>query len=100
MANKTDRDEILWEYTRSLCPACKQVVDAQIFLRANKVYMRKRCPEHGVFEALIFGDAQLYVDIARYNKPGTIPQQFATDVRKGCPYDCGLCPDHQQHACL
>jgi hypothetical protein len=18
----------------------------------------------------------------------------------GCPYDCGLCPDHEQHSCL
>jgi len=97
---RNDRDEILWEVTRSLCPTCKTVIDAQVLLRNNKVYMRKRCREHGLFEALIFGDAQLYVDIARYNKPGSIPRQFATEVRQGCPYDCGLCPDHQQHACL
>ncbi len=35
-----------------------------------------------------------------FNKPGTIPVEFATEVREGCPHDCGLCPDHQQHACL
>ena len=96
---KRERNEILWEYTRSLCPTCLKVIDAQIFLRENKVYMRKRCPEHGPVEALIFGDAQLYVDIQRYNKPGTLPQQFGSEVRRGCPHDCGLCPDHQQHAC-
>jgi uncharacterized radical SAM superfamily Fe-S cluster-containing enzyme len=96
----TDRSEILWEYTRSLCPVCRQVIDAQVYLRENKVFMRKRCPEHGPFESLIFGDARLYADIARYNKPGTRPLQFATQVRDGCPYDCGMCPDHQQHACL
>jgi uncharacterized radical SAM superfamily Fe-S cluster-containing enzyme len=76
------------------------VIDAQIYLRENKVYLRKRCPEHGHFEALIFGDAQLYTDIARFNKPGTRPREFATQVRDGCPHDCGLCSDHQQHACL
>ncbi len=97
---KVDRPEIFWEFTRSLCPECKKVIDAHILLRDNKVFMRKRCPEHGRFEALVFGDATLYTEIARYNKPGTLPLQFATEVRDGCPHDCGLCPDHQQHACL
>jgi uncharacterized radical SAM superfamily Fe-S cluster-containing enzyme len=96
----SDRPEILWEYTRSLCPECKQVVDGQVFLRNGKVFLRKRCPQHGIFEALIFGDAALYTDIARYNRPGTIPQHFTSEVRSGCPYDCGMCSDHQQHACL
>jgi uncharacterized radical SAM superfamily Fe-S cluster-containing enzyme len=97
---RIDRSEILWEYTRSLCPVCRQVIDAQVYLRENKVFLRKRCKEHGPFEALIFSDAQLYTDIARYNKPGTPSLQFATQIHDGCPYDCGLCPDHQQHTCL
>ncbi|NUM43198.1 MAG: radical SAM protein [Anaerolineales bacterium] len=97
---KQDRPEIFWEFTRSICPECRRVIDAHILLRDGKVYIRKRCPEHGKFEALYFGDAQLYVDIAPFNKPGTLPLEFATEVRDGCPYDCGLCPDHQQHACL
>lgn len=97
---KAERDAIFWEFTRSICPECKRVIDAQILLRENKVFMRKRCPEHGWFEALLFSDAQLYTEIARYNKPGTLPLQFATEVRDGCPHDCGLCPEHQQHACL
>ena len=96
----TESPQILWEYTRSLCPTCRQVIDAQVYLRDDKVYLRKRCPEHGSFEALIFGDARLYTDIARFNKPGTLPRRFATQVQAGCPYDCGLCADHQQHACL
>jgi hypothetical protein len=99
-AQKLDRPEIFYEFTRSICPECKKVIDAHILLRENKVIMRKRCPEHGVFEALVFGDAELYTQIQRYNKPGTIPLEFATEVRDGCPLDCGLCPDHQQHACL
>ncbi|MFQ5611519.1 MAG: radical SAM protein [Anaerolineae bacterium] len=97
---RVDRPEIFWELTRSLCPKCRQVIDAQILLRDNQVIMRKRCPQHGWFEALIFGDAELYVDIARYNKPGTLPLEFATEVKDGCPHDCGLCPEHRQHTCL
>jgi 7,8-dihydro-6-hydroxymethylpterin dimethyltransferase len=97
---KVDRPEIFWEFTRSLCPECKRVIDAHVLLRDNQVFLRKRCPEHGLFEARVFGDAELYTQIARYNKPGTLPLAFATEVRDGCPKDCGLCPDHQQHACL
>jgi uncharacterized radical SAM superfamily Fe-S cluster-containing enzyme len=29
-----------------------------------------------------------------------MPQQFNTKMEYGCPYDCGLCPDHMQHSCL
>lgn len=97
---KEDRKEIFWELTKSICPECRKVIDARILLRDGKVFINKKCSEHGQFEALFFGDADLYVKIAPYNKPGTIPLQFATEVHDGCPLDCGLCPDHQQHACL
>lgn len=97
---KRDADYVFYELTRSICPECRRVVDAHILLRDNKVYMRKRCPEHGIFEGLVYGDAQAYTANARFNKPGTIPLAFSTEIRQGCPHDCGLCPDHQQHVCL
>lgn len=95
-----DRDEVFVEYTKSICPVCKVVVDAQVNLRDGKVYLRKRCREHGGFEALVYGDADAYMESARFNKPGTIPLQTQTEVKDGCPLDCGLCPEHKQHACL
>jgi tetraether lipid synthase len=97
---KKDADYVFYELTRSICPECRRVIDAKILLRDNKVYMAKRCPDCGPFEALVYGDAQAYTDFARYNKPGTIPLAFGSEVDLGCPHDCGLCPDHQQHACL
>ena len=97
---KRDVDYVFYELTRSICPECRRVIDAKVLLRENKVYMRKRCPEHGEFEALIYGDAELYTSSARFNKPGTIPFAFHSAIQHGCPYDCGLCPDHQQHTCL
>ena len=63
-----------------MCPVCKVVVDGQVNIRGDKVYLRKRCQEHGWFEALVYGDAQLYLDSARFNKPGTIPLTFQTEV--------------------
>lgn len=93
-------DYVFFELTRSICPECKAVIDAQIIFRQGKVYMRKRCKEHGWFESLISSDAEMYVNALKFNKPGTIPHHFSTEVKEGCPLDCGLCPEHKQHTCL
>jgi len=42
----------------------------------------------------------MYTHAQQFNKPGTKPLHFATDTLKGCPYDCGLCPEHKQHTCV
>ena len=97
---RVDRDEVFLELTKSICPVCKRVIEAEVNARENRVIMRKRCPDHGEFEALVYSDAELYVAQQRYNKPGTLPLEFQTEVRDGCPLDCGLCPEHKQHACL
>src|SRR3954452_17587377 len=97
---RVDRDEVFLEYTKSICPVCKTVIDAEVNVKDNKVFLRKRCAEHGQFEALLYSDAEMYFDSLRFNKPGTIPLETQTEVKDGCPLDCGLCPEHKQHACL
>ena len=91
---RVERDSILWEVTRSLCPECRKVIDAQIHLRGGKVIMRKRCPEHGPFEAVVFGDSDLYTRILGHNQPGTMRSDFRPS-QDGCPLDCGLRPEHR-----
>ncbi len=66
---KRDRDEVFVEYTKSICPVCKVVVDGQVNIRDNKVYLRKRCKEHGWFEAVVYGDAQMYLDTRGSTSP-------------------------------
>lgn len=103
MASQTKqpvRKHVLHEVTRSLCPECRQVVDAQVLVRDRGVYLRKRCPEHGWHEALVSSDADWHLSSQVYNKPGAIPYDFATTVERDCPHDCGLCPEHQQHTCV
>jgi len=46
---KQDADYVFYEFTRSICPECRRMLDAKILLRDNKVYLRKRCPDHGIF---------------------------------------------------
>lgn len=99
-ADKGTRGHIFHGLTRSMCPVCGQLVDAQVLLRHGAVYLRKHCPEHGWHEALVSSDADWYLESAAYNKPGAVPLKFATALERGCPHDCGLCPEHQQHTCL
>ena len=96
---RKDSDFIFHELTRSICPVCRELIDAQVLLRDNRVYMRKHCPDHGWFEGLVSSDAQMYVASAPFNKPGAMPLRFGTQVERGCPLDCGLCPEHKQHVC-
>lgn len=97
---KKDRSEIFIELTRSICPVCHQVIDAEILVKENKVFMHKFCPKHGWFDSLIFSNQEMYRSWLSFNKPGTMPLSFASEVKDGCPLDCGLCPDHKQHTCL
>jgi 7,8-dihydro-6-hydroxymethylpterin dimethyltransferase len=64
---KHDVDYVFYELTRSICPECRRVIDAQILLRENKVYLRKRCPQHGIFEGLVYSDAAAYTAASRFN---------------------------------
>jgi uncharacterized radical SAM superfamily Fe-S cluster-containing enzyme len=99
-ARQAIRDHVFHEITRSLCPECRRVVDAQVLIRDGSVIMRKHCPQHGWREALVSSDADWHLNSLKYNKPGAVPYDFTTTVEQGCPFDCGLCPEHQQHTCV
>ena len=94
------REAIPTGLTRTLCPECRRVVDAQVLLRDGAIYLRKRCPEHGWHESLVLSDGDWALRAPAYNKPGAVPRDCATDVDQGCPHDCGLCAEHQQHTCV
>lgn len=89
-----------YDFTLSLCPECLRRVDAKIVFEDGKVFMLKRCPEHGSSKVIIADDIAYYKNIRNYNKPSETPYTFNTQTHYGCPYDCGLCPDHEQHSCL
>ena len=64
------RNHVFYELTRSLCPECRQVVDAQVLISNNHVYLRKYCPEHGWHEVLVSSDADWHLNSLKFNKPG------------------------------
>ena len=86
--------------TTSLCETCLELVPAKVIIEAGSVYYLKRCAEHGVQKTLISDDLAYWRGQKDWLKPGDRPLTAQTRTEAGCPFDCGLCPDHEQHSCL
>ncbi len=95
-----ERPYTYYDFTLSLCSKCLRRVDTKIVFEDEKVFMMKNCPSHGREKVLIATDVDYYRNIRNYAKRSEIPRRFNTETHFGCPYDCGLCPDHEQHSCL
>ena len=95
------RPYLFYDTTSSVCSTCLRVVEAKIVVKDTNVFMDKWCPAHGTQRVLVSDDAEYY-RLCRevYIKPPEMPERFNTKMEFGCPYDCGLCPDHMQHSCL
>ncbi len=86
--------------TTSLCETCLRLVPAKIVFEDNDVFFLKRCAEHGAQKTRIASDVAYYKSCKDWLKPGDRPLVHQSRTEHGCPYDCGLCPDHEQHSCL
>jgi len=95
------RPYLFYDIAISICSQCLRKVEGKILFEEGKVYLKKRCPEHGWERSLIADDIDYYKRCREiFLKPPEQPNRYNTPIRYGCPYDCGLCPDHEQHSCL
>jgi 7,8-dihydro-6-hydroxymethylpterin dimethyltransferase len=100
MTRKT-RPYLFYDTTQSVCTSCLRQIEAKIVIKDEQVFMDKWCPVHGSERVLVADDAAYYrLGREVFVKAPELPGHFATRMQHGCPYDCGLCPDHMQHACL
>jgi uncharacterized radical SAM superfamily Fe-S cluster-containing enzyme len=95
------RPYLFYDVAISICSTCYRKVEAKTVFQDDKVYLLKRCPQHGSERVLIADDVDYYRRCREvFIKPPEMPQVYNTPVKWGCPYDCGLCTDHEQHSCL
>jgi uncharacterized radical SAM superfamily Fe-S cluster-containing enzyme len=85
-------------HTVSLCPVCLARVPARRVKREDGIYLEKHCQVHGAFATLIW---QGPPEMAAWHRPKMPfhPQVPGHAAERGCPFDCGLCPDHRQRPC-
>lgn len=91
---------LLIKQTKSLCPECLQVLEANIFEEDNKVFIEKTCPDHGKFTELYWSDYEQYQRAETFRTEGTGLTNPRTETKLGCPLDCGICPEHKSHTGL
>jgi uncharacterized radical SAM superfamily Fe-S cluster-containing enzyme len=95
------RPYLFYDTAISLCSRCLRKVEGKIVFQDEDVFLLKRCPEHGAEKVLIADDIAYY-RLCRevFIKPPGMPLRYNTKAERGCPYDCGICPEHEQHSCL
>lgn len=84
--------------THSLCPECLGRIPAQMVMKDQDVYLEKTCPDHGESSTLVWRGLPPLSDWIRPKIPYSNPAPDSS-VQRGCPFDCGLCPDHRQQTC-
>jgi uncharacterized radical SAM superfamily Fe-S cluster-containing enzyme len=95
------RPYLYYDVAISICSTCYRKVEGKIVFEDGNVFLLKRCPAHGAERVLVADDVEYYRRCREvFIKPPEMPLRYNTPVKWGCPYDCGLCSDHEQHSCL
>ena len=103
MAYYSDQYDLFLSSTQSFCHQCNnlnRLIDTHIVTKDNEVFLRKFCPKCGESMVKISTDLDYYKKCDEYLKAPDLPEKALTKVLKGCPFDCGVCPQHQNHPCL
>jgi len=95
------RPYLFYDVALTICATCFRKLEGKIVFQDDKVFLLKRCPEHGAERVLVADDVDYYRRCREvFIKRPEMPVLYNTAVKWGCPYDCGLCTDHEQHSCL
>jgi len=85
--------------TEAVCPVCLKTLPAERIAENDTVFLCRTCPEHGTFRVPVWRGLDSWFAWGRGPRAHSHPPRTATAVERGCPQDCGLCPDHRQQSC-
>lgn len=77
--------------TRSVCPVCRRVIEANLIEENGRIKIVKECPEHGEFKSLYWSDAAHYRNLISFEYPSSNGRHRNLE----CPLACGLCDEHE-----
>ena len=92
--------ENLLKHTRSICPECHSVIPSMLLERDGKVIMSKSCTDHGCYEDVYWSDYEQWNRAKTYASVGDGLENPRTTKSRGCPFDCGICPNHKSQTIL
>ena len=85
--------------TQSVCPVCLKRINAKIIEMEDNIYLFKSCPEHGDFNIMIWRGKESFLAWQQKLTKDSGLSTWDNLSSFGCPYDCGICPEHEQDAC-
>jgi len=104
---RNEKGARILKFHQSLCPGCMEekdwnsfLIDSVVFLKNSKVWIKKKCPKHGVFKEVYWADWELYKKAERFQDPGIQLETPHTQKASHCPRNCGLCSEHESHTQL
>ncbi len=92
--------------TQSICPECliedekTVVIDALVYEENGKIMYKKNCDKHGEYVDVYWGDAEMFKKAQGWWYKSVGLDNPRTETVKGCPEDCGQCPEHKSHTAL
>ncbi len=92
-------DYVYHLYTKSFCSKCSNLIDSKIVYNNQGVYLLKSCSSCGEHFEILEEDYNYHLSKVKFDKQGSA-STVQTQVKQGCPYDCGLCVSHDQHTCI
>lgn len=84
--------------TESVCPVCLNRIPAERAVSGERVDLVKTCPDHGTFRAVVWNGRPGLGEWRRPKTPSAL-RPVSHEAQRGCPFDCGLCPEHRQRSC-
>ena len=86
--------------TKSLCPVCGKLLDAEITEKDGAIWICRTCPEHGYAETLYWSDAAMYRRFDTYDRVGRGVENPNVTLSGECTTRCGLCANHKSGTLL
>ncbi|MDR0814093.1 MAG: radical SAM protein [Oscillospiraceae bacterium] len=82
--------------TNSVCPVCRELLEAKRVLRGDDLYLVKTCLEHGTFDTVIWRGVSDFPDWFAPTEPAYCPAD-----NNGSPacFSGGLCENHATGTC-
>ena len=92
---------MLIKKTRSLCPTCNTVIDAEIVEEEGKIWLKRSCPVHGQFRNLYWSDATMYHRFEKYDAVGNgIANPAEYRASRELPDSLRICNNHHSQTLL
>ena len=89
---KNKEDKILKE-TKGICDHCAKIVSAEVIDKNGVVFIRKKCPEHGISEHQhVWDDVETYLAFSKMNiVSGAASDKVVINLTNRCNMNCPIC---------